>query len=142
MFRTMIRPSSVRRSKTPGFTLVEAVLATVVLAASFLGLSYVISNTTLFNVNVDISTTAILLANERMEITKARAFADIDDVSATSFGGNFATYSYQVEVDYVDPGDLNTPVVGPTSYKRIVVTVTCINWSGQIKLYNIKTDEA
>lgn len=142
MFRTMIRPSSVRRSKTLGFTLVEAVLATVVLAASFLGLSYVISNTTLFNINVDISTTAILLANERMEITKAGAFVDIDDVPATSFGGNFATYSYQVEVDYVEPGDLNTPVAGPTSYKRIVVTVTCTNWSGQINLYNVKTDEA
>lgn len=123
-----------------GFSLIEAVLAIVILSASFLGISYLLSNTTVHNIDLDISNTAILLARDTMVETKAKKFDYISDISTTSFGGDFGDYSYQVEVDYVDASDLDTPVAGPTVYKRLTVTVTATGWSGNIKLYGLKTD--
>ncbi|MFA4874722.1 MAG: hypothetical protein WC690_05220 [bacterium] len=127
-----------RRSKN-GFSLIEAILATVLLAASFMSISYLLSNTTLFNVDIDVSNIAILLADQKMEETTAQDFTNIANVLPTSFGGNFANYSYEVIVDYVDPSNLNASVVGPTDYKRIKVDVTAGGWSGKITLYDIKT---
>ena len=127
-------------SSRSGFSLIEAVLAIVLLGASFLGLSLLLSNTTVHNIDLDISNTAILLARDTMVETKAQKFDDIDDVSITAFGGDFSDYSYQVEVDYVDPTNLDAPVAGPTAYKRIIVTVTMSDWSGDVKLYGLKTN--
>lgn len=127
-------------SSRSGFSLIEAVLAIVLLGASFLGLSLLLSNTTVHNIDLDISNTAILLARDTMVETKAQKFDDIDDVSITAFGGDFSDYSYQVEVDYIDPTDLDVPVAGPTAYKRITVTVTMSDWSGNVKLYGLKTN--
>ena len=127
-------------SSKSGFSLIEAVLAIVLLAASFLVLAHLLSNTTVHNIDLDISNTAILLARDAMVEAKAQKFDDIDDVSITAFGGDFGDYNYQVEVDYVDPTDLGTPVAGPTAYKRITVTVTMSDWSGIIKLYGLKTN--
>ena len=127
-------------SSRSGFSLIEAVLAIVLLGASFLGLSLLLSNTTVHNIDLDISNTAILLARDTMVETKAQKFDDIDDVSITAFGGDFSDYSYQVDVDYVDPTNLDAPVAGPTAYKRIIVTVTMSDWSGDVKLYGLKTN--
>lgn len=123
-----------------GFSLIEAVLAIVLLAASFVGISYVLSNTTTQNIDIDISTTAILLGRETMAITMAKDFADVLDVAQTSYGGDFSSYKYQVDVDYVDAADLDASVVGPTDYKRVVVAVTATNWGGNISLYDIKAN--
>ena len=44
--------------------------------------------------------------------------------SATDFAGSFSAYNYQIAVDYVESGALDTPVVGPTDFKRMRVIVT------------------
>jgi len=129
-----------RRVKRRGFSLIEVILAIVVLSASFLGLVYALSNTTLHNIDLDISTTAILLAREKMSETTAKPFANVVGVSTTGFGGDFSDYSYEVEVDYVDASDLDTAVVGPTEYKRITVTITSAGWAGNIELFNLKAN--
>lgn len=123
-----------------GFSLIEAILAIVLLSASFLGLVHVMSDTTTHNIDIDISTTAVMLAREVMDQTKAKSFSNVSSVSATSFGGDFANYTYAISVGYVNSGDLNTTVAGPTSYKRITVTVTANGWTGNIMLYDLKTD--
>lgn len=123
-----------------GFSMIEAILAIVILASSFLGISYVLSNTTIFNIDLDRSTTAILLARGKMEEIKARSFDDINSIATTNFGGTFAEYNYSVNVAYVDGSDLNTAAPGTTIYKRIIVSVGASSWPGDIKLHNIKAD--
>lgn len=61
-------------------------------------------------------------------------FDDVDDFNGwnQAFGADYAGYSATVDVDYVDPSDLNTPLAIPDpapndwtpSYKRIVVTIS------------------
>jgi type II secretory pathway pseudopilin PulG len=123
-----------------GFSLVEVVLIIVIIGFGFSGLSVVLSSTTVGNIELDQGITAVFLAREKMSEVKAQNFGDVTDVSTTSFGGGYSAYNYAVAVDYVDPANLDTPVVGPTDYKRIVVTVTGNVWGGNIELTNLKTD--
>lgn len=132
--------SQVKSRMVKGFSLIEAVISIVILASSFLGLVHVLSNTTTQNIDIDISTTAVLLAQETMAEEKASAFSGVTSIETTSFGGDFANYFYNVDVRYVNPGNLDQIVAGPTSYKRIVVTVTMTGWPGSIVLYDLKTD--
>jgi hypothetical protein len=78
-----------------------------------------------------------------MAKTKAKPFADIADVVTTSYTGSFSGFAYKVDVDCVDPADLDTPAAcsgDAANYKRIVVTVTGTGWPGNIELTNLRTD--
>ena len=132
----MTRP--LRRSG--GFTFVEAILSTVVIAIAFIGLSLVLASTTLQNATLDYSQVAIFLARDKMDETTAKDFSSIAAVATTPFGGSFSGYSYTVTVDYVNSGDLDTPVPGPTDYKRIIVTVAATGWPISIQLFSVKTN--
>lgn len=126
-----------------GFTIIEAVLAIVILAVSFMGLATVLSSTTLHDIDLDLSTTAIMLARSTMAKTKAKPFADITNVSTTSYGGSFSDFFYNISVGCVDPADLDTTTAcsgEAANYKRIVVTVTANGWNGNIELINLRTD--
>jgi prepilin-type N-terminal cleavage/methylation domain-containing protein len=129
-----------RATRQKGFSLIETILATSIIAAAFMSMVYVLANTTLGDRSLGNINVAVLLARETMEQTTAKDFASVVAVAQTAYGGNFSQYRYQIDVGYVDAGDLNTNVVGPTEYKRVVVTVTRTGWNGQIKLYNLKTD--
>lgn len=123
-----------------GFSLVETILAVVLLAMSFLSICYLLSNTTLSNAEIDISTSAVLLAQQKMEEISAKDFDDIASIVQTNFPGNFSRYSSEVTVDYVNSTNLDTSVAGPTDYKRIRVVVTASGWGGRITLSYIKTN--
>ena len=131
-----------RRSRdSGGFSILEVVFVIVIIGVFFSGLAVVLSNTTMGNMDLDFGTTAVFLARETMAETKAKSFAGIVDVATTAYvDSDFSEYSHEVAVDYVDPADLNTSVVGPTEYKRIVVTVTRTGWAGSVVLTNLKTD--
>ena len=126
------------------FSLIEVVLIIVIIGLSFSGLSVVLSNTTMGNMDLDFGTTAVFLARGTMVETKAKNFGDIADEPSTDYEDDdddvLSKYSYEVTMNYVDPANLDTPVVGPTEYKRIVVTVTRTDWAGSIVLTNLKTD--
>ncbi len=126
-----------------GFSLIEAILAVVIIACSFLGLVIVISNTTLGNVRLDASTTSTFLARGKMAEMMAKDFSALTSLPTTTFGntiGSFSSYSYTVTVTYVDVGNLDTAVAGPTSYKRVDLSVTCSGISGAVHLYDLKVD--
>ena len=131
------------RKNRKGFTIIEAVLAIVILSASFLGLAAVLSNTSLTSIDLDVSTTAILLGRSTMAKTIAKPFANITTVTTTAYGGSFSDFSYKVDVDCVDPADLDTPTActgDAANYKRVMVTVTGTGWPGNIELTNLRTD--
>lgn len=136
---SLAKPGTVR-CRAKGFSLVEAVIAIVVLAAFFIGISYVMSNTTLHNADIDRSITAIFLAREKMDTTMAKDFANISSVAQTAFTGDYAIYRYQIDVTYVNAAALDTSVPGPTEYKRIVVLITATGWTGNVRLYDLKVN--
>jgi prepilin-type N-terminal cleavage/methylation domain-containing protein len=121
-----------------GFTIVETLVAMVIMGVAFVGISHVILGTTKSNVDVEVTNQAVMLARDIMASTTAKDFDAVDDVASTSFGGNFSDYTYQVNVDYVEAADLDTAVAGPTDYKRVIVAVTATGWSGTVSLYNLK----
>lgn len=136
----MIRRNRKGPRERKGFSIVETVLAIAILASSFMGLSYVLSNTTLQNSDLDVSTTAVLLARGAMEEAQVKSFSSLADVAATNFGGDFSRYAYSVDVDYVDEDNPDTVSGSATDMKRIIVAVTATNWAGTIQLHDLKAN--
>jgi len=124
-----------------GFTIIEAILAIVILMAAFVSLSSLMTETTRDNIEVDVYTTNILLARRTMAETMAKRFDLVQTVGTTSYGGNFAGYSYDIDVDYVERSAVNTPVLYPTDYKRVMIIVTSSGLTGNIVLHGLKVDE-
>jgi len=71
------------------------------------------------------------LASQEMEqMIKGKKFVNIVSAGQTDYTGDFSQYNYQIIVEYVNPSDLNTPVAGPTDFKRVKVVVTKDNLAG------------
>lgn len=123
-----------------GFSFIDAVLSMVLVSSSYLALGAVLTETSLKSVGVEVSATAVFLARGKMAQIKVKDFADIADETATPFTGDFSAYTSTVAVDYVETADLNTPVTGPTDYKRVEVVVGRLGWPGAIHLYDLAVD--
>lgn len=106
-----------------GFTIIETVLVILVLGISLTPLCILLVNVVQKNVLSGAQTTAVSLAEAEMERISSLRFSTVDDIAQTTFPTPFTNYSYQVIVDYVDGNDLNTPVAGPTDYKRVQVKI-------------------
>ena len=141
-------PNSKLRTQL-GFTLIEVIIF-IVLAGIILPLIFIPFMTGLKSYSTpEYVSTATFLGEELMEEIKSKSFEDPNDppvfgpeageTRATyddvdDYNGlaetptGFAGYSRSVTVSYVDPEsnplDLDAPVVGPTSLKRVLVTVT------------------
>jgi prepilin-type N-terminal cleavage/methylation domain-containing protein len=116
------------RMKNEGFTLIEVILVVVIMAIAIPGLITVLSVITQGQVNTVGTTTAALLAQERLEEIVAdkrspnRGYAFV-------VNGNYAPdvpmagYNRSVNIVCVAATDLNTAVPCDTGYKRVAVTV-------------------
>ncbi|HPQ81219.1 MAG TPA: hypothetical protein PLZ86_05790 [bacterium] len=123
-----------------GFTMIDAVLAVVIVVTSFLALGSVISSTTIQNVDIDFSTTALLLARERMDEVMARDYDSVANAAQANFDGDFSGYHSTVAVTCVAAADLDASTTCPADFKRVAVSVGHPGWSGTITLYNLKAD--
>ena len=121
-----------------GFTIIESILAAVILGAAFVSLATLMAETTRDNIVVDVLANDIMLARRVMAITMAKSFDNVQTVTATSLGGNFSGYSYAVDVDYVERAALNNPVAYPTDYKRVIVMVSCTGVVDNVELQGLK----
>lgn len=130
-----------KRLGIKGFTIIESILAVVILIAAFVSLANLMTETTLDNIEVDVYATDIMLARRQMAITMAKSFDNVQTVTSTSLGGNFSGYNYAVDVDYVERSALNSPVVYPTDYKRVIVIVSHSGLAGNVELYGLKVAE-
>lgn len=124
-----------------GFTIIEAILAAIILIAAFVSLSSVMTETTRDNIEVDLLTTDIMLARRTMAITMAKSFDNVQTITATSFGGSFSGYTYAVDVDYVERAALNVPVAHVTDYKRVIVMVSSAGLVDNVTLQGLKVAE-
>lgn len=116
-----------------GFSLLENILATVLVSVGLLGGMATMQNASINTMNGDMSSIATQLANEKIEIILAdKQFNGYDAVSTgdhdvESFSGQLQGFQRVVTVSEVDPDDLITPSAG-SGMKRVIVTV---NWGNK-----------
>lgn len=125
-----------------GVTLIELVVFIIIVSLIMIPLSVIIREVLARTVLPEHYSIAGELAKKEMErFIKGRMFSDIS-ISTTgpnSYTGNFSQYSYTVTVGYVNSGDLNTIVAGPTSYKMATITIARTGFPS-VSLVTLATD--
>ena len=120
--------------KESGFTLIEVILVIVIMAIAIPSLIMGVSFMTQRQVNALGTTTAVDLAQERLEqiIADKRnplvGFANINNArypAETPVAG-FAQYNRTVNIVCVSPANLDAAVACPTDYRRVQVTVQAV----------------
>lgn len=106
-----------------GFSLVELIIALVLLAIIMYGALAIFINSGVKGVNVEVFSVAQTLAEDKLEEVMSRDFGWVSSEAQTSFSGNLSSFSAQLIVSYVASGELNTGVVGPTDYKKVTVQI-------------------
>ncbi len=104
-----------------GFTLLEVMVAIAILAIALTTLLGSQSQSMLAAEQADFSARSALLA--RMKMAEIIAEDDLTAVSSGDFGEQFPGYSWEVELDDLDVGDLELLAVTAGQLRRIAVTV-------------------
>lgn len=118
---------SSRRSR--GFTLLELVLAMVIMGVGMLGIMSLFQNASRGALQADLNGEAIGLAREKLEeiiMDKVRDGYDALDESSypqETFTGDFSPFLRITSIEEVAGSDFSTPQPG-SGYKRIEVTVS------------------
>ncbi|MBF0105102.1 MAG: prepilin-type N-terminal cleavage/methylation domain-containing protein [Deltaproteobacteria bacterium] len=114
-----------------GFSLIEAIFATTILAVGLVGGMLTLQNSTLHTVNADFSSIATQLANEKIEAILADkeylgyGYLDAEaNYPAEQLAEDFNAFERFVTITEVDPDDLTEPQEG-SGVKKINVVV---NW--------------
>jgi len=136
-----------------GFTLVEVILAIVILGIAIPALISSVSFMAARQVNTMGTTIAADLALERMEqvigdkLNPAIGFANINTAGRytdeTPMAAPFNTYNRKVRMICVAPTDLNTSVGCPTDYIQVQVTVSAVGVGPSVPdavLYTVMTN--
>ena len=110
-----------------GMTLVEVVMAIVIIAIAFYSLIAVYATTSQRNVTIETINDKLYLAQEKIEQYMTRPITSIVTVNPTTIeAANFSDYKYQILVTTVATSDLTTTVAS-SPYKKVRVMV----WGGQ-----------
>jgi len=108
-----------------GFTLVELIVAIVIGAIILIPTSFVVVESVRNTFLPEYFTIASSLLEDRIEWVSGLRFNDLTDQGPTAFAGKFDNYFYQIAVNYVDSGELNTPVDPiKTDYKRAQIIIS------------------
>lgn len=110
--------------KKNGFTLIEMVIAIVVISIAFYSIISVFMSLSPKNVNMEDFTKAANLSNRVMEETLTKNYADIVSQPAANFSAPFQNFRYLINVTNVSTADLNVPDDSP--FKKVDVFV----WGG------------
>ena len=123
-----------------GFSIIEIIALVVVLAIVLTPFSILVVNVMQRNAQSQAMATAVSLAEAEMERVTGLRFSGVANAAATAFSAPFSAYSCEIVADYVNSGALNTPVVGPTDYKRVQVKVSN-SISGTITLTTVMAND-
>jgi len=110
--------------KERAFTLIETIITMVILSIVLIPFSVLTTNVIAKNVRSQASVTAVALAEGEMERITALRFSAVVDQAPSSFDAPFTVYTKEITVDYVNANALDTPVTGPTDYKRVQIRVS------------------
>ena len=123
-----------------GFTLIETIIAIVVIGIAFLGLVSVVTGVFTNAMHDEVMGIATMLAKGEMERVSGLTFANVVDENRdapASFTGNFSNYSWQVRVDAVPAAIATDP--GMTNYKQVEARITSVI-AGDLSLKMIATN--
>lgn len=121
-----------------GFTLIEAIIVMIILGICLTPFAILVVNVMSQNIYSQAQATAVALAESETErVTNLRFFL-VNDEAQAPFSAPFSAYNHEIIVDYVNAGDLNTAVAGPTDYKRAQIRVTN-SISGSVTLTTLVT---
>ena len=109
--------------KKRGFTLIEVILSVVILAVVLTPFSLLVANVIRQNIYSQAQATAVSLAEGELDRITNMRFSAVDDEASVAFSAPFLAYTRAAAVDYVNADALDTPVAGPTNYKRAQVSV-------------------
>ena len=110
-----------------GMTLIEVIMAIVVIAIAFYTLIAVYATVSQRNGRAETINEKLYLAQEKIEEYLAKPFSSVVTVNPTTFeSSGFRDYTYRIIVTAVATSDLNT-VVGASPYKKVRVQL----WGGQ-----------
>ncbi|MFC1666757.1 prepilin-type N-terminal cleavage/methylation domain-containing protein [Candidatus Omnitrophota bacterium] len=120
-----------------GFTLIETMIAVVVIGIAFLGLLTVVTGVFINAPRDEVMAVAVGLAKGEMERVSGLSFADVSNEPPANFSGNFSNYSFRVIMSAV-PTDI---AVDPSksNYKQVEVRVTNVI-IGDVSLKTIVTN--
>lgn len=111
------------KKRARGFSLIETMLAVLIIGICVTPISILIINVMSQNIHTQALATAASLAEARLEDVLSMRFSAVNNTTPAVFTQPFGAYSWRVVSDYVDAGNLNSPVAGPTDYKRVQVIV-------------------
>lgn len=111
-----------------GFTILESILTTALVAVGLMGGMLTMQNATLNTVNGDMNTVATQLASEKVDVIMAdKSYNGYEFVSAENYPTEDLTAPYNMDrtvtVTEVNAEDLNTPEIG-SGVKKVAVTVS------------------
>ena len=113
-----------QRSNLSGFSLIELMVAAVILALAIFGIFQAFSTGFLGMFDARDRTVATNYVQEKMEELKNANFDTVVDEASSQIVGDIK-FSRNVNVEYID-GSTNLIVAGPTNLKRVTTTV---NWT-------------
>lgn len=121
--------------KKRGFSLIEIIVAVVIMGIAFYALITVFTIVVPRDVNARTLTLGTHLANRKMEETTLKSFTAVASTSATAFPSPFENYYNQVIVNYVTTAEPDVVAAGVTNYKRVKVRV----WGPQLNILEAVT---
>ncbi len=125
-----------------GFTLIEIIMAMIIIGIVVLPLLSIFSNSLIRNNAPDTASVLLYLARSKMEKLSNMSFSAVSTEAQASFGGDFSSYKSEVEAHYVSAEALDVSVdPTQTGYKWIKVTATSDDYPNfQIELKSLVTD--
>lgn len=109
-----------------GYTLIEFVIAIIVISIAFYAIIAVFISTTPKSVNVEDLARAKYLASRVLEETMAKGFQNISCAAAASFPAPFQNFRAETTVTFVTSAEPNIASPVETNYKKVDVKV----WGG------------
>ena len=110
-----------KRSK--GYTLVELVMAIVIMSIAFYALINVFISIAPLDINVSTMTIGTHLMNQEMEAMSIRKVSNVSSVDATAFPSPYGNYNYSITVNYVTTAEPDVTTTETTGIKRVKVRV-------------------
>jgi len=111
--------------KNRGLTILEIIIILAIMGIAIPTILAAFGRIVATGADAQSAVVAANLAEEKMEeIIKGKRFSEIVSSGPADFTTPYATYNFQIAVDYVNGSNLDTPVAGPTDFKRVRAITT------------------
>jgi len=126
-----------KKKGSPGFTLIEVVVAFAVLSIAVGSLLAVMSGVMSSSVYPEVLNTGVFLAERELERVSGLRYAQLSASGPANFPAPFSDYSYRIAVSAVPASLAADP--GMADYKQVEIIVSHPD-GGSVKLTTVRTN--